>query len=320
MIHSHSRSYYFVLAVVLLISAACAAPPVPPNPVRVQLNWIHQAAFTGYYAAEAQGFYTAQNLQVEIREADRSTDFASQLVAGDFDFAIASAVEFEQAVALGSPLTAVSATFQISPEVLFALADSGITTVSDLPGRRVAIVNDSWRQIIHTLLQDAGLDPASIIEVEVPFDKLELLYEGEVDVWTGYVGDEPVEAIIRGHPINLIYVADYSGFFYGDLLVTSQQLIDNNPNLVTSFVQATNQGWQWVIGHEAEAAQMMAQWQPAHSPAFHLEAIYQLLPLVKPGRDPIGWLEQSKWEATLGQHYDPSRPGFTNRFIEQNNP
>lgn len=319
MIQARKRSFYFIF-IVLMALAACRGRVSPPNSVRLQLNWSHQAAFAGYYVAQAQGFYAAQNLEVEFLELNGETDFASQLAAGNFDFAIASSVEFGQAIALGSPLTAVAATFQISPEVLFALADSGITTVRDLPGRRVAIVNESWQQIIHTLLQNAGLDPASIIEVEVPFDNLELLYTGEVDVWTGYVGDEPVEAKISGYPVNIIYVADYSGLFYGDLLLANQQLIDNNPDLVANFVKATNQGWQWVIGHEPEAAQLVAEWQPAHSPAFHLEAIYQLLPLIKPGRDPIGWLEQSKWEATLGQLYDPSRPGFTNQFIEQNSP
>lgn len=321
MIQARNRSYYFIF-IVFTALVACAGRVPPPNLVRLQLNWSHQAAFAGYYVAEAQGFYAAQNLEVEILELNGETDFASRLAAGDFDFAIASPIELGQVqvTALDNPLTAVAATFQISPEILFALADSGIASVRDLPGRRVAIVNESWRQIIRSLLQNAGLDPASIIEVDVPFDNLELLYTGEVDVWAGYVGDEPVEAIISGHPVNIIYVADYNGLFYGDLLLTNQQLIDNNPNLVAAFVKAVGQGWQWIIGHEPETAQLVAQWQPAYSPAFHLEALYQLLPLVKPGQDPIGWLEQSKWEATLGQFYDPSRPGFTNQFIEQNTP
>ena len=71
MIHFQIRSYSFVFIIALLTLTACAGPASAPNPVRLQLNWIHQAAFTGYYAAESQGFYAAHNLQVEIRELDR---------------------------------------------------------------------------------------------------------------------------------------------------------------------------------------------------------------------------------------------------------
>jgi len=69
-------------------------------------------------------------------------------------------------------------------------ADENISDIhkpQDLVGRRVAVKSASWRQVIHETLINAGIDPAEIVEVEVEYDAMEMLYAGAVDVWTGYV-------------------------------------------------------------------------------------------------------------------------------------
>src|SRR5215510_6608972 len=59
------------LMVMTMILAACggaATPAGPADKVSVQLKWVTQAQFAGYYAALDQGYYRAQNLDVTILE------------------------------------------------------------------------------------------------------------------------------------------------------------------------------------------------------------------------------------------------------------
>lgn len=149
------------------------------------------------------------------------------------------------------------AVFQIPPPVLFALADSGIQELEDMAGRRVAIKGEIWRDIVHSTLTNAGMSPSEIVEVEVEHDKMEMLYNGEVDVWTGFAHDEPVEARLAGYDLNLIFAADYGVGSYEELLSVHQDTLAQNPDLVSRFVRASLRGWQYAVEHPDEAAEIV---------------------------------------------------------------
>jgi ABC-type nitrate/sulfonate/bicarbonate transport system substrate-binding protein len=208
------------------------------------------------------------------------------------------------------------AAFQISPRVLFALSDSGIQEPQDLIGRRAAVKSEGWRRTIHETLTNAGVDPAEIIEVDVEYDAMEMLYSGEVDVWTGYVHDEPIEARLAGYDVNLIFPAEYGVGAYEGLLVIRQDTLDQNPNLVARFVRASLRGWQYTVEHPDEAAEVIAQWQPGESLEFHQMAMRALVPLIDMGQVPIGWIDAERWRIAMGTAYDPERPGYTMQFVQ----
>ncbi len=56
------------LAVLVLITGACAAEDDELTPINLQLQWVAQAQFAGYYAAVDQGFYADEGLDVTILE------------------------------------------------------------------------------------------------------------------------------------------------------------------------------------------------------------------------------------------------------------
>lgn len=174
---------------VLMISLLVVVcnPMSAPDPVSLQLSWYHEAEFVGYYMAEAQGFYADENITVDIREGGQGVDAPQLLLSRQVDRAIFGVANQQQAMQEGQSVVAVGASFQMTPQVLFALATSDIHKPQDLVGRRVAVKSASWRQVIHETLINAGIDPAEIVEVEVEYDAMEMLYAGAVDVWTGYV-------------------------------------------------------------------------------------------------------------------------------------
>ncbi len=124
--------------------AACGGSAAPQGeasarPVRLQLNWFHEAEFVGYYVADAKGFYRDKGLDVEIREGGPGAPAIDAVRSGAADFAISSFGELKEASAKKEPLVAVMAGFQIPPLVIFSLADSGIKKPGDLAGKRLVV-------------------------------------------------------------------------------------------------------------------------------------------------------------------------------------
>src|SRR5262245_57502729 len=111
------RRLLFVVALLIVTSmalSACgvgapaAATAVPKTPVSIQLAWVHEYSSAGFYAAEKNGHFAAQNLDVRIEAGGFGPqgyiEPIGQVVSGSVDFGIADAASIIQARAEGKPV------------------------------------------------------------------------------------------------------------------------------------------------------------------------------------------------------------------------
>lgn len=311
-----------VLLIVAIVAVSFAAiingcgGSEPANQVTLQLNWYHEAEFVGYYVAEAKGFYDEQGLDVTILEGGPPSDPAREAVLNETaTFAIAAFGEQRDLVADGRPSVAVMSAFQIPPLVIFSLAKDDITRPSDLVGKNVGTTTDYWRGILEDTLIAAGVDPTTVTTVEVTPDQMSLLFEGTVQAWLGYAQDEPIRAEVAGYPVNNIYPADYGIGGYEGLLITLQKTIDEQPDLVKRFVQASYEGWRYALEQQDEAAEILDTWAPDNGLQFQQFAVRAVAPLVDTPQVPVGWIDAQRWQQLMGDAYDPARPGFTMDYL-----
>ena len=304
---------------IVLLLTTCRPYAQEPDQVTLQLNWTHGIAFAGFYVAQTKGYYEEENLTVTFQEGGFPIDVdpAQSLVSGAADFATLALAQHQSSVNSDHQTRAVMTVFQIPPLVLFALSDSGIRNPQDMIGRRVAIKTPIWRERIHSVLANAGIHPAEIIEVQVEPNDMDMLYRGEVDVWTGAVQDEPVQARLDGYEVNQMFLADYGVGVYEELLVVGQDTLGRNPDLVGRFVRASRRGWQYAVEHPDDAAEIITQWQPDPGLEFHQIGMRALVPLINTGHVPIGWIDAQRWQIALGEDYDPEQPGYTMEFVEE---
>lgn len=303
--------------VVLLLLTACGLRPTPdPDQVTLQLNWYHEAEFSGYYMADAQGFYADENIDVTILEGGLGIGANQHVLKQEADFAVTTFNGQRSILEENEPATTVLVAFQIPPAVLFALTESGIKAPQDMVGRKVAIKAKYWRRMIHDTLNNAGVSPDEIIEVDVDNDAIDMLYSGDVAVWTGYAHDEPIEAQLAGHDVNLIFPADYGVGTYEGLLIVHNDMLEQNSDLVSRFVRASLRGWQYAVEHPDETAEVIAEWQPDESLEFHQKAFQAVIPLVDTPDVPIGWIEADRWRMGMGEAYSTERTGYTMEFVE----
>lgn len=234
----------------------------PLRRVRLQLPFSHQFQFAGLYAAQARGLFREQGLEVEIIPTRQSgaTPLA-EVLAGRAEFGILQGPHLVSARVAGEPVVVLAAIMQHSPQVLLALAESGIRTPHDLVGRRVALDQTSLVSEVRMMLEREGIAFDRIQLVENVWNHDELL-AGDADAMSAFVIDGPYEYRRAGRPINIIRPVDYGVDFYGDCLFTTEALLAADRRLVEAMRAAVLAGW----GHALREPREIIDWMLEHLP------------------------------------------------------
>jgi len=306
--------------------AACAPAVIrtpPPTPVTVQLPWLHQAEFAGLYAAEQQGYFAAEGLQVSFVEGGPRVDFIEPVVNGTAQFGVAQPADLILARAAGKPVKSIAVIYRRSPIVFFALADSGITRPQDFVGRKIrsAVTVD---QTLQAMMTRVGIPPDQYETVYLPSD-ISLFASGEVPVWAGFSNVFALEVQRAGYKLNFIYPDDYGIHFYGDILITTDDLIAKNPDLVQRFTRATLKGWTYAVENPAAIGPQVLEYKPDGDAELESAKMTASIPLVNTGADFIGWMKPGVWagmEQTLREQGVLTQPvdmtqGYTMQFLEE---
>lgn len=303
----------FVLVVTLVGCSSEVATPtaIPtstttPDPVSLKLNWRHGIQFLGFYVAQEKGFYAEEGLAINVEAIEETSEVGTlpEVVAtGDFDFSMGAGL-IVSGQARGTPITVIGTVLQLSPNTFFAHADSGIITPADFAGRTIAIKSQIGRDNLAQLLVTVNLTLDDVIQIDVGFD-MTPFYEGEVDVWAGFLNDEVIRARQRDLELVTFPLHEYGIEGTSVALFTSQEQLENNPQLSERFLRASLRGWQWAVDNPTDAVDTMLEIFPemADERDFHLASFNAYIPLVQVPGTPIGtpdcedWVSDARFEA-----------------------
>ncbi|HET6713706.1 MAG TPA: ABC transporter substrate-binding protein, partial [Actinomycetota bacterium] len=129
--------------------------------VSFQMQWYIQSQFAGYYAAQDQGFYADQCLEVELIEGGVDIVPQQPLADGAVDFAVAWVPKALATREAGADIVDIAQVFQRSGTLQVSFADSGITTPADFAGKTVGNWGFGNEYEVFAGLAQAGLDPAA---------------------------------------------------------------------------------------------------------------------------------------------------------------
>ena len=298
------KAISIVVAVAIILVTGMVAGCVPqegkepPDEVTVQLKWIHQAQFAGCYAANQKGFYAEENIEVTIKAGgpNISPDQAfTDLIAGETAFTIQGGDQVIAARAQGKPIVAIAVVFQKNPHVYISLKSSGIERPQDLVGKKV-MVSDQGEIQHQALLKKLGIDPNAVIEI-TPYQRdVTPLTTGQIDAHMAYRTGTGLAFDETGYELNWIWVDDYGIHLYADTIITTEQLIQQNPELVERFLRATLKGWRYAIENPDEAVDMTLQYDPALGMERQKRMVETQTPLIHTGEAEIGWMEGHAWQ------------------------
>ena len=283
----------------LMVIACGGVEQKPPDQVTVQLKWIHQAQFAGFYAAEQKGFYAEENIDVTIEAGGANvppdTMFAD-LVKGNSDFAITAGDKFLQARSDGEPLVAIAVIFQKNPYVYFSLKESGIQRPQDLVGKKIMVAPDG--ELLHTtLLRKLDIDPNTIELIPYTRDVVPLT-TGQIDAHMVYRTGTGLAFDETGFELNVMWVGDYGIRGYADTIVVAEHLVQQNPELVERFLRATLKGWRYAIENQNEAVDMTLEYNATLARDRQVRMMAIQIPIIHTGQWDIGWMEGNIWQGT----------------------
>lgn len=165
------------LCLLLFLGPAWAAESVV-----LQLRWLHQFQFAGYYVALEKGYYAREGLNVEIREAGpRAPTPLDEVSHGHAQYGVGNSglvVAYQR----GKPVVALAAIFQRSPNVWLTLARADLGVPQDLANKRLMLTRSVENAELLLLFANEGIDIARLDLVPSSFDIQDLI-DGKVDAF-----------------------------------------------------------------------------------------------------------------------------------------
>jgi NitT/TauT family transport system substrate-binding protein len=334
---TRSRQTFLTMALLIvtaIVMSACgagtptAATTGPKTPVSIQLAWVHEYSSASFYAAEKNGHFAAQNLDVRLEAGGFGPkgyiEPIAEVANGTVDFGVAGAAGIIQARAEGKPVVAVATIFQRSPLAILSLAKSGIRRPQDLVGHRIAVADGSATQLYNTLLKSQRIDPATVKTVPRTSYGIDPLVKGEVDAMVAWVINEGVQLNEVGLKSNVMLMSDYSVDSYEMVLFTTEKMVAEHPDTVKRFVQAMVEGMQDVIDNPNQAAKLVLTYDSKLNLDDQQRRLQATLPLLSPPGVRLGTMQPDVWKEThqmmldqkvLAQPIDLSQV-YTTKFLD----
>jgi NitT/TauT family transport system substrate-binding protein len=240
----------------LLFAASLAVSPVHAQPlekVGFATNWVAEAEHGGFYQALVDGTYRKHGLDVTITPGGPNVNHRLLLPAGRLDFYMsANTLQAFDAVAQNIPTLIVAAIFQKDPQVLLAHPDQGIETFEDLKKLTLLVSKEGLASYFQWMKHDFGFREQQV--KPYTFNPQPFLVDKKTAM-QGYVTSEPyaVEKAGRFKP-KIFLLADHGFGSYSTLIETRRDLVENKPDLVQRFVDASTIGWMhYLYGDNAAA-------------------------------------------------------------------
>lgn len=294
----------------LMVQAASLEPLV------MQLRWITQAQFAGYYVALDKGFYRDHGLDVTILPGGPNLEPVQSLKSGLIDVSIEwlphALVQRKQRI----PVVNIAQIFHRSGYTLSCRKDRGIETGKDLQGKRVG----SWfvgdEEKINALLRKYQ------VEVTLYQQNFNLgdLVEGKADCISTMRYNEYLQLLDLGMRAEEITTFDFDALGVATLedgLYVIEEMLED-PKMVDRFARflaATIEGWRYTIDHPEEALEIVLDNDPtgALDERHQRNMLEVILTLLHEDREQIGQLTEADYARTIEllkqdrwDHYDPS--------------
>jgi len=287
--------------IIAMLSAGFASAQETSNVV-VQVSWVHAPTWTGFYAAQDDGIYIDNGMDVELRtifddEGERR-NVVEEVVSGNAQFGSVSAQELLEARAAGQPVVAIAAIYQLNPAGFSSLAEQNIRVPQDLVGKTVS-TSESSRYLLEAMLQAAGVDAAEVNIVPRTDFTLNPLLDGEIDVLSTFVMNSEASLSVQDVDFNTIYPFEYGVEMYSNLIITSEDMIQNEPDMVQTFLAATLQGIQSAVDDPERAGVNIATRDEELDQSELVEGMFRSVPLLNPAGSQPGMMQEQIWQISL---------------------
>ena len=282
-----------VLKIKILILLLFFTHSFSQEKITLQLKWLHQFQFAGYYAAKEKGFYSELGLDVEIKPRNIGIDNVQQVINNEAQYGIADSILFLYK-SRNEPVVIISPILQHSPSVLVSLKSSDINSPYDLNNKDVLFYEkDLDGFTILAMLENLDIKPNFIRKRESQ-DYLKLV-NNEISASPMYLSNELFYFKERNIDVNIINPMHYGFDLYGDILFTNESESNNHPLRVENFKKATLKGWEYALNNKEEIIQLIKEKYNSEKSIEHLRYEAEIIEeMVDRKKTPLGTIDKGR--------------------------
>jgi NitT/TauT family transport system substrate-binding protein len=277
----------------------------------LQLQWFIQAQFAGYFAAQDQGFYADQCLDVSIVEGGVDIVPQQQLADGAVDFALAWVPKALASREAGANIVNIAQVFQRSGTLQVSFAEAGITAPADFAGKTVGNWGFGNEYEIFAALAEEGLDPASDVTlVQQQFDMVGLL-SGDIDAAEAMTYNEYAQVLEAVNPdtgelyqpedFNVVNYEDVGvGMLQDAIWADGERLASDDAyrDIAVRFVTASLQGWAYCRDNVEACRDIVLAKGSKLGSSHQLWQMNEINKLIWPSENGVGFIDQAAWDRT----------------------
>jgi NitT/TauT family transport system substrate-binding protein len=289
--------------------------------ITLQLKWVTQAQFAGYYAAKAKGYYTKAGLDVAIKPGGPNIVPEQVVAGGQAQFGIDWLSSLMLSRAKGVPLVSISQVFNKSGLTLLTWKDTGINTVAKMKNKKVANWLFGNEFEVFAALAKQGMDPAhnkNVTIVQEPFS-MDFFLKRQADAASAMTYNELAQVLEAKNPktgklytlndLNVIKMQTVGTSMLEDNIFTTTDYLKNPANVATAkkFVAASLQGWIWCRDHQSDCVKTVLANGPALPKGHQTWQMNEINALIWPASkgigvmDPAAYARSAKIVATYGK-------------------
>ena len=283
-----------------------------PTKVRLQLQWVTQAQFAGYFAAADQGYYKDEGLDVEILEGGVDIVPQTVLAQGQADYAIAWVPKALASREQGAQITDVGQVFARSGTLQVSFKDKGISSPSDLKGKKVGNWGFGNEYELFAGMTGAGLDPAKDVTlVQQQFD-MQALLRKDIDAAQAMTYNEYAQVLEAKNPATgkLYQPSDFTTINWNDVGTamlqdaiwadTSKLESDQAyQDTTVKFLTAALKGWVFCRDNPEKCRDIVVARGSKLGKSHQLWQMNEINQLIWPSTSKIGLVDESAWNKTV---------------------
>ena len=275
--------------------------------VTVQLKWLPQAQFAGYYVALAKGYYKAEGLDVTIKPGGPDISPVQVIAGNGADVVVNWMPDALAAREAGVPLVNIAQIFNRSGLMLTCKKASGVASPKDFKGKTLGVWFGGNEYPFLNWMSKLGLKPDTDIKVLKQGFNVDPLLQNQAACISTMIYNEYWQVVDAG-----VKESDLITFFYEDqgvasledgLYVLESKLKD--PAFVkrmAKFLKATFKGWNDAVKNPAEAAKIVVKGDTSGSASEtvqkrQMDNIAKLITTA--GTPKLGYLEPAAYQRTV---------------------
>lgn len=283
------------------------------TPVSLQLQWVPQSQFAGYFAARDLGFYEELGLDVTIVDGGLDIVPATVLDSGGADFAISWVPRGLVPREEGLNITNIAQVFQRSGTLQVSFLDAGINSVADLAGKNVGNWGFGNEFELFAGLASEGLDPNSDVTLVQQDFNMTALINGDVDAAQAMIYNEYAQLLETIDPetgelfqpeqLSIIDWNDVGTAMLQDAIWADADRLEDDADYratAVSFVEASLRGWAHCRDNFQECVDIVVDAGPPFGgPGHQAWMMNETNALVWPSPGGVGVMDQALWDQTI---------------------